>query len=351
MIFENTKRVNEIVTKNYTISTFAYIIIIITGLKLASGIILPFLMAFFLFIIFLPLINKLNSFSIPNVISLLLVFAIIIIVIFLPTIFIVSSSNDIIKDIPIYQDKFHKVIPQIIAFFEQYNIFLEWNTILSLIEPAKIINYITTLFQGMGNITINLLLTLALFIFLLLESSAISNKISYLTKTNEQKQKVELFIKSINRYFIIKTFTSALTGLMVWALLEYFNLQYALLFAVLVFLLNYIPSIGSFIAAFPPVLVSILQLSMIETITIAIVYLIINILIGSFLDPKIMGKDLGISTFVVFISMVIWGWIFGPFGMLLAVPLTIIIKIICDNSKHYHWVLVILSDKSKFNEK
>jgi len=334
------------INKNYTISTFAYIIIVITGLKLGGGIILPFLMAFFLYIIFLPLTKKLNSFSIPNIITSLIIFTIVVIIIFLLTIFIISSSNDIIKDIPVYQDKFHKVIPQVIAFFEQYNISLEWNTIINLIEPAKIVNYITTFFKGMGNIVINLLLTLTMVMFLLLETSAISKKILYLTKTDQQREKVELFFKSINRYFMIKTFTSILTGVIVWAMLEYFNLQYAFVFAVLAFLLNYIPSIGSFIASFPPLFVSMLQLSMIETVSIAIGYLIVNIFIGSFLDPKIMGKDLGLSTFIVFISMVIWGWILGPFGMLLAVPLTIIIKIICDNSKHYHWVSVILSDKS-----
>ena len=339
------------INKNYTISTFAYIIIVITGLKLGGGIILPFLMAFFLYIIFLPLTKKLNSFSIPNIITSLIIFTIVVIIIFLLTIFIISSSNDIIKDIPVYQDKFHKVIPQVIAFFEQYNISLEWNTIINLIEPAKIVNYITTFFKGMGNIVINLLLTLTMVMFLLLETSAISKKILYLTKTDQQREKVELFFKSINRYFMIKTFTSILTGVIVWAMLEYFNLQYAFVFAVLAFLLNYIPSIGSFIASFPPLFVSMLQLSMIETVSIAIGYLIVNIFIGSFLDPKIMGKDLGLSTFIVFISMVIWGWILGPFGMLLAVPLTIIIKIICDNSKHYHWVSVILSDKGEFNEK
>ena len=330
---------------NLSIPTLAYIVIIVTGLKLASGIILPFLMAFFLFIIFLPFINKLNSFSIPNVITSLIVFTIIVAVIFLLTTFLISSSEDIMRNIPIYQDKFHQISPIIVAFFEQFNISLEMKNIISQIEPAKVVNYIATFFKGMGDIVINLLLTLTLVIFLLLESSTISKKALYFTKTKQQKEKFELFLKSISRYFLIKTFTSILTGLMVWIMLEYFNLQYALLFAVLAFLLNYIPSIGSFIASFPPLFVSMLQLSMPETATMAIGYLVINIFIGSFLDPKIMGKDLGLSTFIVFISMVIWGWIFGPFGMLLAVPLTIIIKIICDNSEHYHWISVILSNK------
>jgi len=128
-------------------------------------------------------------------------------------------------------------------------------------------------------------------------------------------------------------------------MLKYFDLQYALLFSVLAFVLNYIPSIGSIIAAFPPLFIAILQLSMMDTIMLSIGYFIINVFIGSFLDPKLMGKGLGLSTLVVFISMVFWGWIFGPIGMLLAVPLTIIIKIGSNNSENYHWLSVLLSDK------
>ncbi|MCK5293356.1 MAG: AI-2E family transporter [Arcobacteraceae bacterium] len=335
---------------NSTVPILAYIVIIIAGLKLASSIIVPFLIAFFLFIIFLPLENRLKSFSIPNIITSLIIFTIIVVMLFLLMTFLISSSNDILKNVPIYQDKFHQVSPIIVAFFEQFNISLEMKNIISFMEPLKIVNYITTFFKGMGNIVMNTFLTLILFIFLLLESSVISKKALHLVKTEQQQKKLELFLNSINRYFIIKTFTSMLTGLIVWIMLEYFNLQYAFLFAVLAFLLNYIPSIGSFIASFPAIFVSMLQLSIVETISIAIAYLVINILIGSFLDPKIMGKDLGLSTFIVFISMVIWGWIFGPVGMLLAVPLTMAIKIICENSNNYDWVSVILKDKMAKNK-
>ncbi len=322
----------------------AFLVIIITGLKISSSIILPFLMAIFLFIIFLPLLNKLNSSSIPNIISSLIIFGIIVIIIFLLGTFLISSSHDIVKNIPKYQDEFHQVAPQIIAFFDQFNISLDKNNIISLIEPAKVINYITGFFKGMGDMVVNIFLTLVLVMFLLLESSVIFQKALYITKTEQQKEKLQFFLKSINRYFIIKTFTSILTGVLVWAMLSFFNLDYAFLFAVLAFLLNYIPTIGSIIASFPPLFVAILQLNAIDTMVLAIGYLIINVFIGSFLDPKIMGKGLGLSTLIVFISMVFWGWIFGPIGMLLAVPLTIVIKIICDNSENYHWVSVILSD-------
>jgi len=338
------------VNEKSTISLIAYTLIIVASLKLGSGLVLPFLISFFIFIIFLPLINKLNSFSIPSIISSLIVFSIIIVIIFLLTAFIVSSSNDIVKSIPSYQEKFHQLSPQIIAFFEQFNISLKWSHIINFIEPAKIINQITIFFKGMGNIIVNLFLTLFLVVFLLLESSMILKKAFYLAKTKQQKEKLKLFLKSMNRYFLLKTFTSALTALFIWIMLEYFNLQYAFIFAVLAFLLNFIPSIGSYIASFPPIFISMLQLDMIDTITIIIGYLIINNLIGSFLDPKIMGKDLGLSTFVVFISMVIWGWILGPFGMFLAVPLTIAIKIASEDSRNYHWLSIVLSDSIRDNK-
>ena len=120
-------------------------------------------------------------------------------------------------------------------------------------------SYATTFFQGMGNMVVNIFLTLVLVMFLLFESTMIFKKAFYFTKKEGHKDKLELFLKSISRYFILKTFTSLLTAIIVWIMLEYFNLQYAFLFAVLAFLLNYIPSIGSFIASFPAIFVSMLQ--------------------------------------------------------------------------------------------
>ncbi len=337
------------INKSNTISMLAYVVIIVAGLSLGASIILPFLMAFFLFIIFLPLVKKLDEFGLSNGISTFFVLTIIVISIMILVDFLTNSTQDFMINIPMYQVKFQQSIPNIIDFFKQYNISLNLENLISLIEPMNILSYSTIIFTNMGNIVVNIFLTLLLLMFLLLESSIIFDKAIYFTKTQNKKDKLEQFVNSINRYFVIKTFTSALTGFLIWGLLEYYNLEYALFFAVLAFLLNYIPSIGAFIAGFPPLFVAVLQLSVVDSVSIAIGYLVINVFIGSFLDPKIMGKDLGLSTFIVFISMVIWGWILGPIGMFLAVPLTIVIKIICEDSDNYHWVSVILQDKQKID--
>jgi len=335
-----------LVKQRYSImAQLAYLVIVITALKISSNIILPFMMAIFLFVIFLPIMNKLNSYKLPNSLTSLIIFSIIVIVLYLFGSFLISSSHEIGQNIPLYQEQFHKLSPKIVEFFDKFNIQIDKENLLSMIEPAKILSYSTNIFKSMGSVAVNLFLTLALILFLLLESKTIFEKILYLAKTKNQQHKLESFFTSVNRYFVIKTFTSFLTALIVYMMLKYFDLQYALLFSVLAFVLNYIPSIGSIIAAFPPLFIAILQLSMMDTIMLSIGYFIINVFIGSFLDPKLMGQGLGLSTLVVFVSMVFWGWIFGPIGMLLAVPLTIVIKIASDKSDNYHWLSVMLSDK------
>lgn len=127
--------------KNNILSTLAYIVIVITGLKLSSGIVLPFLMAVFLFIIFLPLLNRLNRFGLPNIITSLIIFTVIVASLFLLGTFLTTSSDEIVQNISIYQEKFYQITPQIIAFFEKHNISLEWNSIISSIEPIKVVNY------------------------------------------------------------------------------------------------------------------------------------------------------------------------------------------------------------------
>ena len=327
----------------------ASLFIIIGGLKLASGVVLPLLMAFFLFIIFFPLTKKLQFYKIPNVLITFIILGIIIIFLTLFISFFTTSGNAIVKDIATYQDKFYQNIPILIKIFEQYNINLDWNNIISFVEPMKLVQYTTLFFKNMGGMLLSISLTLILLMFLLLEAPLIDKKIQCFAKNKTQKQKIDKFIKSINRYFIIKTFTSALTAFSVWLLLKYFNLNYAFLFALIAFVLNYIPSIGSIIAGFPPLFVSLLQLGAMDSFFILIGYAVINIFIGNFLDPKIMGKDLGISTFIVFLSMIVWGWIFGPIGMLLAVPLTLVIKIIAENNDKYNWISTLLQDNIEEN--
>ncbi len=331
---------------NSLLASLAYLIIIIAGLKAGSSIIVPLLMAFFWFLLFLPLVNKLRSFGIPDLITTIIVFGMTLLIVIVLGTFLVTSGQDIITNLPMYQEKYHELIPKITSFFERFGVSLEKSHIINLFDPIKIINYMAIFLKSMGDIMTNGLLTLLVVLFLFLESSLLSKKVLYLIKREELEEKIELFLHNVNIYFVTKTLTSASVGLFVWAMLAFFGLDYALLFGLLAFLLNFVPNIGSIMASIPALLLALLQLSMFDTMIIAVGYTFINLFMG-FIEPKIMGDGVGLSTLVVFVSMVFWGWIFGPVGMFLSVPLTIVVKIACDNNKKLHWVSVVLSDSVK----
>ncbi len=329
---------------NSLLASLAYLIVIITGLKAGSSLIVPLLMAFFWFLLFLPLVSKLRLWGVADFFSTIVVFGFTLIILLVVGSFLVNSGQDLVANLPLYQEKFDQLMPKVINFFENFGFSVDKNSIVNLLNPSKIINYTTLFLKEMGGVMTNGFLTLLVVMFLFLESSLLSKKIFYLTKTEESQKKIQLFVDNVNIYFLTKTATSISTGVLVFLLLLFFELDYALLFGLLAFFLNYIPSIGSLIASLPALFIALVQLTPLETSFIALGYIIINNLIGNFIEPKILGRGLGLSTLIVFLSMVFWGWVLGPIGMFLSVPLTVVIKIACDNNPDWHWVSVLLSD-------
>lgn len=121
-----------------------------------------------------------------------------------------------------------------------------------------------------------------------------------------------------------------------------FGIDYALLWGVLAFLLNFVPNIGSIIAAVPAVLLALIQLGPFSALMTAMGYLIANMVMGNIIEPRYMGKGLGLSTLVVFLSLVFWGWVLGPVGMLLSVPLTMLMKIALESSDETRWLAILM---------
>jgi len=332
---------------NSLLASLAYLVILIAGLKAGSSIIVPLLMAFFWFLLFLPLVNRLRTFGIPDLFTTIIVFAITLLIVLVVGTFLVTSGQDLIANLPMYQEKYHELIPKITGFFERFGISLEQNHIIDFFDPMKIIDYTARFLKSMGDIMTNGMMTLIVVLFLFLESSMLIKKMFYLLQTEESKKDVMSFIKNINTYFSIKTLTSALTGIIIYGMLAFFDLEYASLFGFIAFLLNYIPSIGSMMAAIPAILISLLQLNFIDTTFIVLGYLVVNNLIGNLLEPKLLSNGVGISTLFIFLSMIFWGWILGPVGMFLSVPLTIILKMACMHSQKWKWVSVVLDDHIK----
>ncbi len=134
-------------------------------------------------------------------------------------------------------------------------------------------------------------------------------------------------LKGVTHYLALKTLISLWTGLIVWLGLLAMGVQFALMWGVLAFLLNYVPNIGSAISAIPPMLQALLFSGIYECLLVGALFLVVHMVLGNMVEPRMMGHRLGMSTLVVFLSLLVWGWLLGPVGMLLSVPLTSVCKI------------------------
>ncbi len=141
---------------------------------------------------------------------------------------------------------------------------------------------------------------------------------------------------------VIKTLVSLATGIAIAIWLGVLGVDYAMLWGLLAFLLNYVPNIGSIIAAIPAVLLALVQLGVGSALLAALGFLVVNAAIGNVIEPRFMGRGLGLSTLVVFLSLVFWGWVLGPVGMLLSVPLTMTVKIALESNEDTRWIAILL---------
>jgi len=147
----------------------------------------------------------------------------------------------------------------------------------------------------------------------------------------------------IQKYLGIKTAVSMVTGILAWLVCTIFGIDFPILWGLVAFTFNYIPAIGSLLAAIPPILLALILYDNIwPAVGVLIGYLAINVTLGNFLEPMVLGNRFGISTVVVILSVLFWGYVWGPVGMFLAVPLTMMVKVMLDNSTDLRWLSVMM---------
>ncbi len=326
----------------YYFIVMASVIIVLAGIKSATAIVIPFLLSVFIAIILSPLYNFFNKKGIPNGISLTLVITLFIV--FLASVgkLIGTSAQEFSSNIGIYEQQLSSSFDKLTEFAISVGIELPEDEISAMINPKEIMQFSSGIVKGIGSMFTNSFVILLSVIFMLLESGHFASKISYATRDSEVVENIEEILSKIKRYMVLKALISLFTGFVIWIALLIIGTDYAFLWAVLAFLLNFIPNIGSIIAAVPAVLLTFVQLGSFSALMVVIVYVGANVIIGSVIEPKIMGKGLGLSTLVVFLSLLFWGWLLGIVGMLLSIPLTIMAKIILDSNDNTKWISVLL---------
>lgn len=316
----------------------AAVIVVITGMKQAAPLIVPFLLSVFIAVISFPLMVKLQQGGLPKGLSLTAVILLVLSIGVGITVLVGSSLTDFSKMLPEYQQKISGEWHTLLLWLGENGIHVT-NTLKEVIDPAAAVGLLSTILKGFGNVLTDSFLIILTVIFLLVEASGLTQKFIALNgaDTNSDNSFANVFVDKLRNYMSMKTIISMLTGVVIGVGMWIIGVDYPVLWGVLAFMFNFVPNIGSIIAAVPAVMLALVQLGVGSAFLVALVYLGVNVVIGSFIEPKYMGKGLGLSTMVVFVSLVFWGWVLGPVGMLLSVPLTITVKLALDSKPETQW--------------
>ncbi|WP_289242835.1 AI-2E family transporter [Campylobacter sp.] len=329
----------------YNLVAIASFIIIIGGLSLASSIVVPFLLAVFISIIVYPVLELMSKVHINRFFAFIILIGICGSGLWILGNVIATALLGFSADLPIYKAKIDIFIDNLVVYIKDNSNIDISNNILSFINIDKLITTTSNLIVQTGSIVTQSFLVFLLLAFILFEVQIFKDKVAYFALKNPLASDIaSTFISNLKRYLAIKTISSIATGVIVWVFLILFDVPYAPLWAVLAFILNYIPTIGSIIAAIPAILVSLAVNDLSSTLWLTLIYLVLNIAIGNFIEPKFLGKELGISTLVVILSLLFWGFVFGIGGMFLAVPLTMSIKIALDANPKTKSISILLSN-------
>lgn len=338
------KKSLPLISINLTLLTFAAFMYV---LYIGASIIIPVILALLLSFIILSLSHAFARRGLHKHLSLIAAFGVMSFVIYLITQIINANIEQIVQLAPGYQEKFTRIITDILIKLERYG--FESQSIIESILLKLDFGWIATWTASLlGAIVKNAGLVVFFTLFILLESNAFKDKlilISWWERSSFFKITAQIS-EDIKSYFLIKTIASLSVGLLSFIIMYFFGIDFFLFWAFIIFLLNYIPSIGSIIAVFFPVVFSLIQF---ESFYITGVFLVLmvaaQILIWNILEPRLLWNKLNLSPLVILISLIFWGTLWWPIGMLLSVPIMVMVNIVLAHIPATRPIAILLSEK------
>ncbi|MDP4625407.1 MAG: AI-2E family transporter [Akkermansiaceae bacterium] len=337
----------------------AALVVVVAGLKAAQGFFVPVLIAFFIATVSFPLLNFLREKRVPRAIAVLLTVAfdfIFLAALGLLAITLIgdlqekwnmryaSETSEYIREsskslalkleeygVPDAQEKINDAVNNNVSNLQDIRFEKIWDLGTGLL--GRVVGFLGTS-----------LITLVLTIFMLSEARMFGRRLEAISLARGPNLARMLnATRDIQRYLAIKTAISLLTGVLAGFLCYIAGLDFFVLWGILAFFFNFIPVIGSIIAGVPPTILALLVAGAPNAVLVAGGYLLINNFLGNFVEPMLVGRRFGISTLIVIVSVLFWGWLWGPLGMLLAIPLTMVLKVILEGSDEFRWIGVAIS--------
>lgn len=342
--------------------TAGMVVVLIAGLKLAQSFFVPLLLASFIATVSFPITSWLRSRKVPRAVAVLLTvlvdfafFAGIVIIVIALTGDLETKWQD--KYYPAMNVKMDEISGTAVDLLEKWRI----PDAQQKVDQYKSINIPQQIGESFNPFDVGrdvafkiasflgtTLLVLILTVFMLSEARMFGRRVNAILEARGPNlDRIMAATADIQRYLAMKTLVSLATGLLAGFLCWAAGLDFYILWGILAFALNFIPVLGSIIAGVPPFILAYLVDGGPSAIAVGVGYASINIFLGNFLEPMLMGRRFGLSTLVVIISVLFWGFVWGPVGMFLAVPLTMVLKVMLDNSDELRWIAVAITKEKR----
>jgi AI-2 transport protein TqsA len=321
----------------------ACLVVVVAGLRAGAPILVPFALALFIAVLTLPILLWLRRKSVPGPLAVLAAVLVDVAVFGLIILLAIQSFGDFQDRYPRYRSRFR-------------GLWATWNDALQsspmgslisvdLIDPGRVFDIVGSTLSGVASVLSGAFLVTLILVFILSEATIFPLKFRAISRRGGTPRRIGKIVREVQQYLTIKTLVSLATGVLIGLWAWSMNLDFPVLLGIIGFVLNYIPTIGSVIASIPAVLLALIQYSVGQAVIVAIGYAVINVIFGNFIEPSLLGRRLGLSTLVVILSLLFWYWVWGPIGAVLAVPLTMVLKIMMENTEDLRWGAVLL-DKS-----
>ena len=330
----------------------AALCVVVAGLKAAEPVFIPMLLAFFLAVLSYPMQAKLMRWGVRPMLALSATVGAVLAMIIAFGLLINRAVVGLLNSVPVYQDRLIAKAQNWLELASARGIELsDWLAP----ETFDLSNYLDLAgdivggtVRGVASLASLIFMTVVALIFMLAEAYGLEDKLRVaFGDRRELISHVAGITRSTQRYVGVKTLVSALTGITVVMWTAALGIEFPLVWGVVAFFMHYIPTFGAFLAAFPTILVALAQYGWGRAFGVALGYLVIGSILGNIVEPALMGRRIGLSPLAVLVALVFWGWLWGPIGALLSVPVTMILKISLEYSTDFKWLTVLLSPNPK----
>lgn len=321
-------------------------VVVVWGLQFAAPILLPFAVALFLATLSLPIVIWLTRRRVPAAVAIVVAMAVVVGVFGLLILLASQSLPDLETRLPRYQTALEALWSRLLLWMsEQLDRPIDQLVGPELLRPQALLDLAQSTLTRGTIIVSRTFVVLLVMVFVLAEATVFPAKLRALGDGSARgEERMAKVITEIQSYLGIKTVISLMTGFLLGGFCWLMGLDFPILLGLIAFVLNYVPTVGSIIAAVPAVLLSLILSggAVGPALGVATGYVVVNTIFGNIIEPNLMGRRLGLSPLVVVLSLLFWNFVWGPVGALLSVPLTMVVKIWLENTQDLRWVALLL---------